>query len=123
MVTWNANGLISKKDEPIDFLTDHNKDIVFLQETHLKNDHVGIPNYKIFRKGRLGRSCHWGKTKPFRSPSRLDSYYNTTDWGNFKLRSTTEYCAPESIESPDELDNILKKFEQSLKTFTIALLT
>ncbi|KAG5866513.1 hypothetical protein JTB14_016367 [Gonioctena quinquepunctata] len=53
MVTWNANGLISKKNEPIDFLTDHNIDIVFLQETHLENDHVGILNYKIFRKDGL----------------------------------------------------------------------
>ncbi|KAG5892043.1 hypothetical protein JTB14_036139 [Gonioctena quinquepunctata] len=234
--------LSEEKDELIDFLTDHNKNIVFLKETHLKNDHVGIPNYKIFRKDsnrlnnteaigvevntqrgrlrlvsvynpstsilsedaldslidevntptilegdfnaehvswnrvtnsyglRLRRHCdnsnylieapdhptHYGANRPdildivlyknitwninsesiselcsghnpvsitLGQSAQVDSYYNTTDWENFKLRSTTEYCAPELIESPDELDNVLKKFEQLLKTFAIVLLT
>ncbi|KAG5891628.1 hypothetical protein JTB14_037140 [Gonioctena quinquepunctata] len=46
--------------------------------------------------------------------AQVDSYYETTDWENFKLCLTNEYCAPESIESPDELDNALKKFEETI---------
>ncbi|KAG5868713.1 hypothetical protein JTB14_030502 [Gonioctena quinquepunctata] len=55
--------------------------------------------------------------------AQVDSYYNTTDWENSKLRLTNGYCAPELIGSPDELDKVPKKFEQLLKTFTIALST
>ncbi|KAG5875270.1 hypothetical protein JTB14_033478 [Gonioctena quinquepunctata] len=44
--------------------------------------------------------------------AQVDSYYKRTDWENFTLRSTNEYCAPGLIESPDELDNALKKFEE-----------
>ncbi|KAG5862499.1 hypothetical protein JTB14_036198 [Gonioctena quinquepunctata] len=53
MLSWNANGLREKIIELEDLILELNLDIIFVQETHLKNVPIGIPNYKMYRKDRL----------------------------------------------------------------------
>ncbi|KAG5862494.1 hypothetical protein JTB14_036193 [Gonioctena quinquepunctata] len=55
MLSWNANGLRDKIIELEDLILERNLDVIFIQETFLKNDPIGIPNYRIFREDRLGR--------------------------------------------------------------------
>ncbi|KAG5862283.1 hypothetical protein JTB14_035684 [Gonioctena quinquepunctata] len=119
MVPWNANGLISKKDELIDFLIDHNIDIVFLQETHLKNDHVGIPNYEIFRKDRLGGRGGGVTIGVKRNLSVVQADLDSNRLNNTKaigvevntqegrLRLVSVYNPPPSILSEDALDSLI----------------
>ncbi|KAG5871515.1 hypothetical protein JTB14_035817 [Gonioctena quinquepunctata] len=54
MISWNANGLRDKIIELEDLMPQLNLDVIFIQETHSKNDPIGIPNYKFYRKDRLG---------------------------------------------------------------------
>ncbi|KAG5868864.1 hypothetical protein JTB14_011692 [Gonioctena quinquepunctata] len=54
MFSWNANGLREKIIELEDLVLELNIDVIFIQETFLKNDPIGIPNYKMYRKDRLG---------------------------------------------------------------------
>ncbi|KAG5874800.1 hypothetical protein JTB14_012436 [Gonioctena quinquepunctata] len=53
MISWNANRLREKIIELEDLIIKLNLDVIFIQETHLKNDPIGRPNYKIYRKDRL----------------------------------------------------------------------
>ncbi|KAG5863866.1 hypothetical protein JTB14_031619 [Gonioctena quinquepunctata] len=54
MISWNADGLRENIIKLEDLISDLNLDVVFIQETHLKNEPIGIPNYKLYRKDRLG---------------------------------------------------------------------
>ncbi|KAG5861334.1 hypothetical protein JTB14_025210 [Gonioctena quinquepunctata] len=54
MLSWNANGLRDKIIELEDLILERNLDVIFIQETFLKNDPIGIPNYRMFREDRLG---------------------------------------------------------------------
>ncbi|KAG5862369.1 hypothetical protein JTB14_013769 [Gonioctena quinquepunctata] len=45
MLSWNANGLREKIIELEDLGIELNIDVIFIQETFLKNDPIGIPNH------------------------------------------------------------------------------
>ncbi|KAG5880282.1 hypothetical protein JTB14_020028 [Gonioctena quinquepunctata] len=55
MLSWNANGLREKIIELEDLILERNLDVIFIQETFLKNHPIGIPNYRVYREDRLGR--------------------------------------------------------------------
>ncbi|KAG5868867.1 hypothetical protein JTB14_011695 [Gonioctena quinquepunctata] len=55
MLSWNANGLREKIIELEDLILELNADVIFIQDTFLKNDPIGIPNYKMYRQDKLGR--------------------------------------------------------------------
>ena len=53
-ISWNCRGLINKRDEIREIISDHRPICFALQETHLKNnDKVTIRGYSIYSK-----SCH-----------------------------------------------------------------
>src|SRR4051794_29065731 len=57
IVYWNANGLLGKLDELVEFALRLAPDVMLVQETHLRaNKSVKIPNYTGYRTDRaLGR--------------------------------------------------------------------
>lgn len=56
LASWNADGLEKKGYELRCFLSDHDIDILLIQETFLKPSHkFKIPNYLLYRDDRLGR--------------------------------------------------------------------
>ena len=54
---WNANGIINKKTEVMDFISKHKIDILLLNETRLQGKHkCKFPGYNSFRKERPGNT-------------------------------------------------------------------
>lgn len=50
---WNANGIISKKNELRFYLSNEKIDLIIISETKLKpNVAFKIPNYLVYRKDR-----------------------------------------------------------------------
>jgi hypothetical protein len=57
IITWNANGILGKKDEVESFLKTHDVDVLTVCETKLlKTDKLQIRNYNIIRNDRDGTS-------------------------------------------------------------------
>ena len=53
---WNANGVLSRKDELMHFLADQHIDVAFLCETHLnETQRFSVPNYRVYRSDRPTR--------------------------------------------------------------------
>lgn len=53
MVNWNANGLRQKELELLEFVREHQADVVLISETHLKPPIVTrVSGYTIYRSDR-----------------------------------------------------------------------
>ncbi|GFY47187.1 RNA-directed DNA polymerase from mobile element jockey [Trichonephila inaurata madagascariensis] len=54
IVSWNADSIVNKFNEFEDFVSEHDPDIIALQETMLQPCHsLNLPNYKTYRTDRL----------------------------------------------------------------------
>ena len=56
ILTWNANGLLARKTELIQFMNAEKLDIVMITESHLT--HAGIRNYKLYTCNHPSEAAH-----------------------------------------------------------------
>lgn len=55
IVAWNANGLLARREELLEFMARHKPDVLLLSETHLTpHRQYRLPNYVLYRDDRPG---------------------------------------------------------------------
>ncbi|GFT84406.1 probable RNA-directed DNA polymerase from transposon X-element [Trichonephila clavipes] len=101
IISWNANGLLSKKKKKISefkiFVEKYSPDIILIQETHLRPSHnININNYKCYRNDRQTAGRPSGGTLILIKKSI--PHYNTPIPQLFHVEATTVTINPPNLD-------------------------
>lgn len=124
---WNANGIIAKMTELLNFVAEHNPDFIMLNETHTKpTNKITIPNYQTYKCDRIthqgGGSAILAHRKYITSVFNISSKDNIDetsivlqlDNSNYKL--TSVYNPPKNNIKEDHVKSF---FDNDYKTIVI----
>ncbi|GFX43047.1 probable RNA-directed DNA polymerase from transposon X-element [Trichonephila clavipes] len=97
LISWNANGLLSKISEFKIFVEKYSPDIILIQETHLRPSHnININNYKCYRNDRQTVGRPSGGTLILIKKSL--PHYNTPIPQLFHVEATTVTINPPNFD-------------------------
>jgi exonuclease III len=58
---WNANELTQHAEEPCNFISDHNKDVMLISETHFTDkNYFKLPFHSVYHTNHLAGTAHGG---------------------------------------------------------------
>lgn len=122
LVLWNANGLLSRKNELEIFLTDNEIDVALLTETHLtRNIQFNIPTYITYRTDHPSNRARGGALILVKSSinhhfngSKVNESIQCTSIKvgmlHFEVAIAAVYCPPGSNLTKPILDDTLLSF-------------